>query len=220
MMRHALYSLVFILMMAACTSNNDSSPSIRDLQLGEQLIDENFDAVGNWDTSETDGLYLNVEDGVYHSVLNWRGRWLWGTNSESHNDVVVEVDVNLGESTRLTMAGIVCRSSPQGTGEGYYFLISAKGEFSIRKGLNTSADELISWQEHSAIYTDGQINRLRAVCVGNSLQFFVNDDYLAGVNAGNYRRGFTGVVVGQPTNASGVSDVTFDNLRIWEASMP
>lgn len=219
-MRYALYTMIFMLMLAACTSQNDSSPAFREVQLGQLLIDESFDSAGNWDTSETEGLYLNVEDGVYHSLLNWRGRFLWGTNGESHNDAVLEVDVNLGTSARLTMAGVICRVSPQGTGDGYYFLISAKGEFSIRKGINTSADALIAWQEHSAIHTDGQVNRLRAVCVGNALQFFVNGEYLGGVNAENYHRGFTGLVVGQPINANGTSDVSFDNLQVWEASMP
>ena len=220
MMKSVFYSVVLILIIAACTSDVPPSSPVQEVQVGEQLMTEDFDAVGDWDTYDEDRVYLNVEDGVYRGMLDWAGRYIWGVNGEVHTDAVIEVDLQFGESDRLTMGGIICRASPQNTGDGYYFLISAQGKFSIRRGTASSADELVALQDHDAIQMDGQLNHLRAVCVGNRLQFFVNGEYLSSVEDESYRRGYTGLTIGLPANSVLAGNVTFDNLRVWEATMP
>jgi hypothetical protein len=218
-MKNALVLSVLMFMLAACSANDASQP-LQEVQLGEQIIAETFDAVGDWDTLHEDGAYLNVEAGVYRGILDWNGRYIWGVNGEVHTNAVLEVDVQFGASDRLTTAGIICRASPQNTGAGYYFLISVDGRFSIRSGIANSADDLVTWQEHDAIHTDGQVNRLRAVCVGNMLQFFVNDTYLTSIRDETHQRGYTGLAIAKPLNAIQAGNVTFDNLHVWEASMP
>jgi hypothetical protein len=211
-------ALILLVILAACSAKD--TPPLREVQLGEEIMADSFDAVGDWDTLDEDGAYLNVEDGVYRGILNWRGRYLWGVNGEVHTDAVLEVDMQFGADDRLTTGGIICRASPQNTGEGYYFLISVDGRFSIRRGIGNSADELVTWQEHEAIHTAGQMNRLRAVCVGDMLQFFVNGEYLTRIRDETHRRGYTGLAIGMPLNGVQAGNVTFDNLQVWEASMP
>jgi hypothetical protein len=220
MLKNMPYALILMFILVACGSDTSPAQPQQAVQLGEQLLVEDFDAVGAWDTYEDDGLYLNVEDGVYRGMLNWRGRFIWGVNNAVHNDALIEVDLQFDAADRLTMGGIMCRTSPQNSGDGYYFLIAANGRFSIRRGTTNSSDELVKWQPHPAIHPAGQVNRLRAVCVGNQLQFFVNETYLASAVDESYHRGYTGLVMGMPQNTAQAGHVTFDNLRVWEASMP
>jgi hypothetical protein len=218
MIKNVLYSLLLIAIMTGCSSGG---ASVREAQLGNLVIEDSFDAVGNWDTQDTDNLYLNVENGVYRAVINWRDRYLWGMNDVVHTDAVLEVDVQFDESDRLTQGGIICRASPQNTGDGYYFLISADGKYSMRAGVSSgSRDMLVQSQTHEAIQTGGQVNRIRAVCIGNRLQFFVNDEFIVAVKDERHVRGYTGLVIGMLPNASGEGHGSFDNLRVWEASMP
>ena len=219
MKQYTLGALVLIFILAACSANDTPQP-VQGVQLGDEVLTENFDAVGDWDTLDEDGAYLNVEDGVYRASLDWSGRFIWGVNGEVHTDAVIEVDMQFSGPEHLTTGGIICRASPQNTGEGYYFLIAANGRYSIRRGVSNSADGLVTWQDHDAIKTDGEVNRLRAECVGNLLQFFVNDEFLDNVRDESYQRGYTSLTIGMPQNTVRAGIVTFDNLRVWEASMP
>ena len=218
MIKNVFYSLLLIMLTTACSSGTDSAP---EPQLGNLVIEDSFDTTGSWDTQDADNLYLNVENGVYRAVINWRDRYLWGTNDIVHTDAVLEVDVQFDATDRLTQGGIICRASPQNTGDGYYFLLSADGKYALRAGVSSgSRDILVQPQQHEAIQTGGQVNRIRAVCIGNRLQFYVNDQLLVALQDERHVRGYTGLVVGMLPNASGLGHVSFDNLRVWEASMP
>lgn len=188
--------------------------------IGEEIIHDSFDAPGLWDQYDTDDLSAWFENGTYSLRITARSgvNYLWGLNHQRHTDIILESTVSFDTDYERAIAGLMCRAS-QNNSRAYYFLISANGAFSIRRGLEQSTEPLVKWQGHRAIYTDGRRNTLRAVCQGDYLGFYVNGTYLDGAEDDYYRSGMAGLVVKIPEGA-GSDDVVvarFDHLWGWEA---
>lgn len=176
------------------------------------VAQETFDLPDAWEVySSPRGVELAVENGVYRTYAANPG-YVWGLNEELHTNVVAEVEV-----TPLTIftdigAGVMCRADTSNNGDGYYFMINASGYYSILVGQGTGIYPLIDWQPSTAVRTGIDRNTVGAVCLGNQLAMYVNDELVATVVDDTYTSGFTGLTVAAGNN--GV-DVAFDNLTLY-----
>ena len=112
---------------------------------------------------------------------------------------------------------MLCRASANNDGDGYYFLISGDGYYSIRRGATERVDGLIDWTQTDVVNQNRGINRIRAVCIGDYLALYVNGQFIADTHDTRYTDGYTGLTAAVAED--GAVDITFDDLTIWAARL-
>lgn len=204
---------------AACTGIPVINPTpSQQIELGDILADVQFDQPYQWEfyRDTAHGMNLGIENGAYRARLD-QGGFAWTINGTPHTDVVIQADI-LPYSTETDNGyGLSCRTSAQGDGDGYFFLISGDGAFTIRRGVNNVIEPLIAWTIAPAIQRDLSPNRIRIVCVGDYLALYVNSQFVAETHDDRYQQGFAGIAAAVPEGKA--VDVAFDNLTIWAASL-
>lgn len=100
-------------------------------------------------------------------------------------------------------------------GDGYLFLIQGTGSAAILRASGRSVTPLVNWTANDAILTGRSKNALRAICAGDYLAFYVNDQLVAQTTDSTYRSGQVGLAA-SAANPLGVR-VEFDNLMIYRA---
>ncbi len=76
---------------------------------------------------------------------------------------------------------------------------------------------LVDWTTSDAIQKGPARNHIRALCVGNYLALYVNDQFLASATDDSYTRGQVGLAA-SAANRLGTR-IVFDNLTISAASV-
>ncbi len=186
--------------------------------LGEVTLSEDFSNPKAWEyfVDESAGLNLQVTDGAYRIRLGDSG-YLWGLNDQNQSDVVLEITANQLSTHENNAYGIMCRANTSNNGDGYYFLISGDGFYSISRGEGEDVNPIVDWTESSAVNKGADSNTLRAVCIGDYLALYVNDQFVADARDTAYSSGYAGLTAA--AFEEGDIDVTFDNLTIWQASL-
>ena len=208
---------IFIVGLIAMLSGCQAQPSVR-YALGEVLLEEGFSESFAWESYVNADQHVDfrVLDGVYRTRVSNTG-FIWGLNSQAHSDVVIEVESTQLSEFRNNAYGVMCRAATSNNGDGYYFLISGDGMYSIRRGAVDQIAPLIEWRHTSAVRQGQAINRIRAVCVGDYLALHVNDQFVAETRDSRYREGFAGLSAAVAQGGS--VDVAFDDLTIWSAAL-
>jgi hypothetical protein len=172
--------------------------------------------------------FSNTESGWYvqssddHSVLyDWGGlRFrinraqfdMWSYPPQTYSDAIIWVEAAKLEGTDDNTFGLLCRI--QENGDYYAFLISSDGYAGIARrqaGVYQmlSADSM-TFSE--AVSSTTGLYRLRAVCDGSELSFFVNDQLVATATGEGLVSGKVGVLAG--TYAQAGVDIFFDNFIV------
>lgn len=135
-------------------------------------------------------------------------------NNVAHTDVLINATVRQTRGLLGNGFGLLCRADK--VGNGYWFLLSSRGEYSIQVAGDAREDPfpLVPWRYHSVIRQGLQANELRVVCAENYLALFVNDVFLAEAFDDEFRRGELAVALGATGREAGVS---FDDIRLREA---
>lgn len=212
MQKHLIFGIVIILLLVLVGCGSSS----KEPTLGNVLLSESFSEPGAWETFLSGGADLQVLDGVYRITTGSDG-YIWGLNEQEHNDVVIEVETNQLSAHENNAYGVMCRADTSNNGDGYYFLISGDRFYSIAKGEGPEVQPLVDWTKSNTINGGRARNTVRAVCVGNYLALYVNGQLLAETNDNTYARGYAGLSAA--AFEGGDSDIAFDNLTIWEASL-
>lgn len=191
------------------------------IQTGSVLLAEPFDGVLHWDTfsDPSQGVAFQIEDGVY-VVQVTRPLYAWAMGSQYHSDVVIDVEVTQRSTYANNAYGVICRADGGNGGDGYYFLISGEGYFTIRQGVNGSEGAvraLVGWTRSSAIQAGG-FNRLRAVCVGDYLALYINGQFAGETHDSTLQRGFV-ALAGAVAGTAGTLRAEFDNVTIYEGQV-
>lgn len=209
-----LSSTILLLMMSwlivACQETAEK------YELGDVLLEEDFSAADSWETFGEDDVSLQVSDGAYR-ITTSDGGYIWGLNELEHSDVVIEVTTTQVSTHDNNAYGVMCRANTENNGDGYYFLISGDGYYSIAMGEGESVNPIVRWTEHSAVNEGTATNKLRAVCVGDYLALYVNDELVTEIEDTTFTNGYTGLAAA--AFAEGDADITFDDLTIWSATM-
>lgn len=183
--------------------------------LGDLLLEEDFDRSSAWEwyLDPSRSIDMRVQDGVYRAQAG-AGTLMWTLNAQMHTDVVIQVDTQRVSGDVVNAHGLMCRASPSGNGNGYYFLISADGAYTIRRGAGDQVTALVPWRTSRALNRGQVINRLRIVCIGDYLALYVNGEFVAEARDNRYHTGVAGLAVAAPNSPI---EVTFDRVLVWEA---
>ncbi len=205
-----------VLMLGGCIARLPPPNPTRSISIGAALLDDTFDTGGVWETYHTDGFLGEIINGSYHLETSLR-EYGFVLEPDIWGDVVIEAELYLRSSDTRALYGVICRA--HSTGEGYYFLISGDGSFSIRRGENRAVTALIPWQDTSAFRKDAPRQRMRAVCHGDYLALYLNDEFVGEATDHFYQEGRVGLVAAVPPNAPEQTQVTLDidSVRVWEA---
>ncbi len=210
--------ITLLLILTACLPQFAPIEPARNINVQERVLDENFTAQGSWSIYNTETLSINVIDGVYRLLLNDSNQYIWGTNNTQYDNTIIDVDVRWLSDNPYAFAGIICRLHPE-NGRGYYVMVSASGDFSIRYiGRNTD-DAIVRWQGSSKIPQSGSF-RMRVACVDNFIALYIDGDYIDASEDSRLSNGAIGLALGMPEVSSSSTGVEFDNLRVWNAELP
>lgn len=101
-------------------------------------------------------------------------------------------------------------------GNGYAFLIQGGGAYAIMRSTDRSLVPLVNWTPSDKINQGPAENKLRAVCVGDYLAFYINGEFVADVIDTTYSEGQIGLAASSG-NRLGVR-VQFDNVVVSQAN--
>ena len=186
--------------------------------LGETvaLEDDFSDETSGWETEEVDTSKVRYENGQLHVLIEAEdeiaGSFFAGQPQNTFGDFSMEVDVSV---TALPEAGayygILARGSEEGA---YWFVVEPGGYYGIDKLIGEEWVALVDWTESEAIKQGTDVvNRLRILCLGPYLHFYVNGTWLDVVEDTSFTSGMIGLVAVSLEGGGGVH-VIFDNVVV------
>ncbi len=211
-----LLPLAVMFIMAGCIGSAPLAQPSQGYRMGQLLLEDSFETAGDWRQYDADTVQMRIDKGRFHMRVQGSA-YYWTINQFPHEDAIIDVEVRGLNVPDVSGYGVICRANPNNNGNGYYFLISDDGSYSIRRGIRNEVTALRSWTTHPAIYTDGRPNQMRVICLDNYLALYVNDTFITEVHDQFFQQGVVGLGV-VTTSESDALEVTFDDLRIWQAS--
>ncbi|MDX1994750.1 MAG: hypothetical protein SF029_20370 [bacterium] len=203
---------LLMILLAGCGGRNFQA------ETGELLLEEDFSTGYGWEENASGGVEIGVQNGVYRMRTDVN-QYVRGFGTARHADAIIDVEALQRTPDENNAFGIICRGGLSAdTGSGYYFLIGANGSYAILKGTNGDPQPLVDWARSGAVREGAGTNLIRAVCVGDRLALYVNDELVAQTTDTSYQSGYTGFVVAAGRGT--VAEIAFDNLRVWEAHLP
>ena len=190
----------------------------RNVRAGAELANYTFQRPATWDLfdlgSETASASL-VSNALSLSVGPELG-YLTAGNNVTHRDVLVNATVRQTEGLLGNGFGLLCRADK--LGNGYWFLLSSRGEFSIQvaSAARAALFALVPWRYHSVIRQGMHANQLRVVCAENYLAFFINDVFVADAFDDEFVSGELAVALGATERRASAS---FDDIRLRAATV-
>jgi hypothetical protein len=205
-----------LVLLAACMpvrlSMQERGPT-RSVYVTNERTGYNFNKPETWDvfTLPDSAASFQVVDGEMVAQVAADRGYVLSRNHVEHTNVIINATLRQIDGLWGNGFGVVCRADEWGNG--YYFLLSSNGEFTISVGTPARDElfELVPWQFHSAIHTGYAANEIRAVCVDDYLVMFINDVFVAETFDDELAQGELGLTVGavgQPVVAQ------FDNVLV------
>ena len=212
--QNSIFYLIAILLLAAGCADAPSE----EVAVQEVLLETDFAVASGW-PEEVDaeaGTAVQLTNNGYQFISE-TASYAWGFSQASYEDVVLETAVRQLSPEPNNAYGLVCRASSNNSQNGYYFLISGDGFVSIRRFERNLSSPVVDWAPHNAVRQGERANRLRAVCAGEYLAFYVNNQLVAEGIDGRFTNGLVGFA------ASGSEDgpvqVSFTELTIRAAEI-
>jgi hypothetical protein len=161
-----------------------------------------------------DGGGVGYESGAYFVTSLGDGATMWGVANVSFNDVIIEVDVTQvsAPANNNNDYGVACREQGDGTGHGYYLLISGDGYYGIAKAEDEEFEWLVDWAASDVIRQGNATNHIRAVCDGSTLALFVNGQRLATTEDDTFTGG--DIALTATSYEAEPTEIHFDNLVV------
>ncbi|MEL6405600.1 MAG: hypothetical protein AAFR81_14630 [Chloroflexota bacterium] len=216
------------------TSRDDNPIDVDDLQddvedaleEGDESIDledvviiETWDEEGDWVIYEDDESDLRVDSGAYILTETDSGTFIWGENRTEHNDMVLTVTAEQLSDTSVSGYGVMCRLDPDNLEDGYAFVISGDGFYTVGywedNEYNSLLDTEDGWDTTNDTNEGDDVNQLTVVCVDEYLALYANGELLFETEDDTYDEGYTAMAVVAFNDEE--IEVAFDNLVIWEA---
>src|SRR5262249_55900111 len=139
--------------------------------------------------------------------------FIWAINSDTHDDVIIEATFIQRTDNPGAKFGLMCRTNVDGVG--YYFIIGGDGSAFIGKVATDTVQHIADASATDAILPGTELNLVRAVCAGDYLALYVNDELIVDVNDDTFTEGVAGLTAA--SGEDGDADVTVDDLDIYQA---
>jgi hypothetical protein len=218
-MKHLNFSLSLILLLA--TGLACSVPQLAWLPFlapdptavaGTIYYDDFSNPESGWHTQSSNDISVLYDWGGLRFRINRANFDMWSYPPQEYRDAIIWVEAARLEGTDDNAFGLLCRI--QWDGDFYAFLISSDGYAGIARrqagAYRILSGDSMTFNENVSSPTG--LYRLRAVCDGSDLSFFVNDLLVATASGEGLVSGRVGVLAGTYDQA-GV-DVFFDNFIV------
>ncbi len=211
-----IFLLLFALLpfvLAGC----GGSPA-EEVAVEEVLLETDFASQDEWSEmlDMEAGTAVQLTNEGYELSSN-SANYVWSFAENMYEDVVLETAVRQLSAERNNAYGLVCRASGGDSRNGYYFLISGDGLVSIRRVERNLSSPIVDWTPNNAVRQGERANQLRAICAGDYLALYVNNQLVAEGTDGRFTQGLVGFA------ASGSEDgsvqVSFENFTIRAAEI-
>ena len=203
-----LLILLLSLVLASCGGG-----AAEEVTAEEVLLETDFASQGEWPEK------LDVEAGTAVQLTNdgyelssATSAYVWSFAEDVYEDVELETAVHQLSPERNNAYGLVCRASGGDSRNGYYFLISGDGFISIRRVERNLSSPIVDWTPHNAVRQGERANQLRALCSGDQLTFYVNNQLVAEGTDGRFTQGLAGFAASG--SEDGAVQVSFENFTI------
>ena len=182
---------------------------------GEQLpwTDDFSDPASGWQAQSDASADAGLSDGVMRILVKWPNSFAWASAEREFADFHLIVDAAQVAGPDNNEYGVQVRMEDNRhfyrfsvSGDGYYRVIKLDGEEQTILGND--------WTQAEAIQMGVAVNRLEVICRGTTMTFRVNDELLAQVEDGSYRRGDLGLYAGSFFEPD--VEIHFDNLALTE----
>ena len=207
----ALLSFILLLSISACTSV--PIPTVSAAKSGDILYQEAFeDNTSGWHRLANDNGIMDYDQGGYRILVRQPKLNVWSTAEKSFGNVRIEADVIKLNGPDENRMGLMCRYRG---GDYYFFVITNDGYYAIGKFLGGMTLLLgQSEMQASDSIQQGNMNHLRADCVGDKLTFYINFTEVASATDTDLPNGDVGVLAGS-FSEPGV-DVMFDQFVVLQ----
>jgi hypothetical protein len=166
-----------------------------------------------WGEMNNEAGVAGVVGGGYHISVKAPNINIWAHPGVDFATTRTEVEVYAPAEPAENRMGLICRLKDDSNF--YFFVISVDGYYGIGKVKDGQWSLLNGqMQPHSAILTDGQINIVRADCIGSFLILYVNGQLVGSVEDGDFTSGDVGLLAG--SFAASGADVYFDNFVVFK----
>jgi hypothetical protein len=213
-------ALVFLFaVLSACTSQLAAPSPTQRIYLTDPRAHYRFeDGAEGWTTfvAARDQALFRVRNGALEGAVTPDTGFIWSLSGTAHRDAVIRAAVRQTEGESGSAYGLMCRADS--SGNGYYFLITSSGHFTIRSAtpVQNNPVPLVDWQHSDAIRQGDEANELQAICVGDYLSFSVNGRFLAEVRDDSHASGELGVALGASQHTVWAQ---FDDIIVREAGI-
>jgi hypothetical protein len=208
-------AMILISVLSAC-----SAPTVqRELdavEVGAVIDSQPFSNPHRWESNQFEAISVGM-DGESYRIQTDINHYVRGFYQGNFTDVILDVRAVQLTNGKHNGFGVACRASHDSTSSnGYYFLISGDGAYSIRRGHDGDLHPLIAWEKHRAI-RPLEVNQLRVVCIGDYLALSVNGELIAEARDTTFTQGRIGFTA--TTRQSESLEVLFSDLTISEGSL-
>ena len=190
----------------------------RSVRAGAELANYTFQRPATWDLFDLgeEIASARLERNALALSVGPELGYLTAGNNVTHSDLLINATVRQTEGLLGNGFGLLCRADK--AGNGYWFLLSSRGEFSIQvaSAAREKLFELVPWRYHSVIRQGMHANQLRIVCAQNYLAFFINDVFVAEAFDDEFDSGELAVALGATGRQASVS---FDDIRLRAATV-
>ncbi len=175
-----------------------------------------YDRFGNpksgWGSESRESFDRGYQEGEYFIEVYEPDWFAWTTPGKRFSDVVVTVDARRVSGASGGHFGLICRY--RAPANFYYFGITDDGYYAIIRVRDSHPKPLsgAGFLLSPSIPIRADVYRIRAVCQGDRLQLFVNDQEIATVTDDTFRQGDVGLGVG--SGPEGSIRVHFDNFKV------
>ncbi len=178
---------------------------------GSVLFQDDFARPSSgWDRYR-DSLYSSdYVNGAFRICVTAPETDAWATPGVHLGDVRIEVEATKVSGPDDNVFGILCRY--QDSQNFYFFLISSDGfaGIGVRRAGGTTLLSAVDMTPSEAVLQGSARNHLRADCLGDQLDLYVNGQAVAHAGASDWLRGDVGLLAGAYAEAGVVID--FDDF--------
>ncbi|MBA3868273.1 MAG: hypothetical protein H0X30_03895 [Anaerolineae bacterium] len=179
-----------------------------------QIVKANPEATP--DASEPAGSDTIIAAGNSEATLEATADATAEATLEATQEVTAEATQKVtAEATSQADTSNATTDNKSNNGDGYLFVVEGNGKYAIMRSQGHKITPLINWTSSSAVNSGAAQNSIRAICMGNYLAMYVNDQFVADTTDSMYTKGQLGLVAASAGRTGMI--VTFDNLTVYQA---
>lgn len=190
-----------------------TTPIVESSDFQFYLADDFSDPSTGWSVITDEYGTVDYVNGTYQIEAIKEGYYNWGTAGLSLDNVKIEVDADVLQTTSDGNDGFGVDCRIQENDDGYGFRIASDGNVEIMMFKDGEASALVDWEVNDAVNTDGRTNHITAICDGPQLTLLVNDVEVASVYDTNFTKG--DIALSALSFTAEPITVAFDNLTVW-----